>query len=99
VRPELVKPRMPRASQARAATRAARVTAWAGSSTSKKAEREGTTATTVKRFIEAHRRAAERGREADTEAAAEPRTGTQARAAYAGLGHPGGQQEVTHEPA
>jgi len=63
------------------------------------AEREGTTATTVKRFIEAHRRAAERGREADTEAAAEPLTGTQALAAYAGLGHPGGQQEVTHEPA
>ena len=63
------------------------------------AEREGTTATTVKRFLEAHRRAAERGREADTLAASEPLTGAGALAAYAGLGHPGGQQEVTHESA
>lgn len=63
------------------------------------AEREGTTATTIKRFLEAHRRAAERGREPDTQGATQSLAGTDALAAYAGLGHPGGQQEVTHESA
>ncbi len=39
------------------------------------AAREGTTATTVQRLLDARRRAAERGREADTETAAEPLAG------------------------
>jgi transposase len=64
------------------------------------ATREGTTATTIKRFIDAHRRAAERGREADRAASTPPAScGRAELAAYAGLGQPDGQQEVTHEPA
>ena len=63
------------------------------------AEREGLTATTVKRFLEASRCAAARGRDAGAEEAAVAASSGVDLAAYAGLGQPGGQREVTHESA
>ncbi len=62
------------------------------------AEREGLTATTVKRFLEANRCAAARGRDTGPDEALEVATQADL-AAYAGLGHSAGQQEVTHESA
>ncbi len=60
------------------------------------AEREGLTATRVRDDLEAYHRAEQRGRDATpppSEAPASPAS----LAAYAHLGHPGGQTEVTHE--
>ncbi|MBK5944796.1 IS21 family transposase [Halorhodospira halophila] len=62
------------------------------------AEREGLTATRVRDYLEAYHRAEQRGRDATpppSEAPASPVS----LAAYAHLGHPGGQTEVTHEPS
>jgi transposase len=62
------------------------------------AEREGLTATRFRDYLEASRRAEQRGRDtavADTGDDASPTS----LAAYAHLGQPAGQREVTHEPS
>jgi len=63
------------------------------------AARDGLTTTTVKRFVEASQRAGERGRDTAVSGDDEPAAEAVDLSAYAGLGHPAGQQEVTHESA
>lgn len=63
------------------------------------ADREGLTASRLKRYIEAGERAEQRGRDDSDEAPQGDATVEPVSLdAYARLGHPAGRQEVTHEP-
>jgi len=63
------------------------------------ADREQVTATGIKRYLEAHHQARERGREVDAEVAEGQHIEAGGLLAYGCLGQPAGQQEVTHGAA